>query len=61
MKVSNALYIALACLFASCTLQPKKWLEEKWAEFQDLDKMVEIFQSPKSSLCISLKALGLLK
>ena len=40
---------------------PKEWVKEKWAEVHDLEKMVEIFDVAKSTLCIRLKRLGLIQ
>ena len=48
----------LANYFAACMLMPTAWLEEKWAEVNDLDRITKIFQVPKSSACIRLKCLG---
>jgi len=50
----------LADYFASCILMPGEWVKEKWAEVQDLDRMVEIFDVPKPAMCIKLKRLGLI-
>ena len=49
----------LADHFASCILMPRHWVRKKWAEVQDLDRMVEIFDVPKPAMCIRLKQLGL--
>ncbi|GAG36112.1 unnamed protein product [marine sediment metagenome] len=49
----------LADYFAVCILMPREWVKEKWAEVKDLDKMAEIFDVPKSAMCIRLKRLGL--
>ena len=49
----------LADYFAVCILMPREWVKEKWAEVKDLDKMTEIFDVPKSAMCIRLKRLGL--
>ena len=48
----------LADYFAACILMPRDWVKEKWAEVNDLDRVVKIFQVPKSSACIRLKYLG---
>lgn len=50
----------LADHFSGCVLMPRKWVEEKWAEVEDLDRMAEIFAVPKSAMCIKLKQLGLI-
>jgi len=50
----------LADWFAFCILMPKEWVKEKWAEVEDLDGMAEIFDVPKSAMCIRLKRLGLI-
>lgn len=49
----------LADYFASCLLMPRKWVKERWAEVNDLDRMVEIFGAPKTAICIRLRTLGL--
>ncbi len=46
--------------FAAFMLMPQGWIEEKWAEVKDLDKMVEIFGVPKPTMCMRLKYLGLI-
>ena len=50
---------ALACHFAGLILQPQEFLEEKWAEVKDLDRMAEIFQVSKPVMCVALKLSGL--
>jgi len=50
----------LADYFAICILMPKEWVREKWAEVENLDRMTEIFDVPKSAMCIRLKRLGLI-
>ncbi|MBA7714200.1 hypothetical protein ES703_123217 [subsurface metagenome] len=50
----------LADYFATCILMPKEWVTEKWAEVKDLDRMAEIFDAPKSAMCVRLKRLGLI-
>jgi hypothetical protein len=50
----------LADHFAFCTLMPREWIVEKWAEVKDLGRMAEIFVVPKSAMCIRLRQLGLL-
>jgi len=49
----------LADYFAGCILMPREWVAEKWAEVEDLDRMAEIFDVPKSAMCIKLRQLGL--
>jgi len=39
---------------------PREWVEEKWAEVKDLDRMAKIFAVPKSAMCIKLRQLGLI-
>ncbi|MBA7663110.1 hypothetical protein ES703_71149 [subsurface metagenome] len=51
----------VADYFASCVLMPRRWVMEKWADVQDLDKMAEIFVVPKGAMWFTLKLLGLLK
>ena len=48
----------LANSFAGFMLMPQGWMKEKWAEVKDLDKMAEIFDVPKSTMCVRLKYLG---
>jgi len=50
----------LADHFATCILMPREWVKEKWAEVEDLGRMAEIFDAPKSAMCIRLKYLGLI-
>jgi len=50
----------LADYFAACVLMPRRWVMEKWAEVQDLDKMAEIFVAPKGAMWFQLKLLGLI-
>ncbi|MDH5695995.1 MAG: ImmA/IrrE family metallo-endopeptidase [Dehalococcoidia bacterium] len=50
----------LADHFAGCVLMPRQWVKEKWAEVGDLDRMAEIFNVPKSAMCIKLRQLGLI-
>ena len=52
--------VLLADYFATCILMPKEWVTEKWVEVMDLDRMAEIFDAPKSAMCIRLKRLGLI-
>ena len=50
----------LADYFAICTLMPRDWVREKWAEFEDLDKMALTFDVTKSIMWFRLRELGLL-
>ena len=50
----------LADHFALCTLMPREWVAERWTEVRDLDRMAEIFDVPKSAMCIRLRQLGLI-
>jgi hypothetical protein len=50
----------LADYFAVCFLMPREWVKEKWAEIEDLDRMTEIFNVPRSAMCIRLRLLGLI-
>ena len=50
----------LATYFATCILMPREWVKEKWAEVNDLHQMAEIFDVPKSAMCIRLRRLGLI-
>jgi len=50
----------LADYFSTCILMPRQWVMQKWAEVEDLDRMAEIFDVPKSAMCIRLKRLGLI-
>ena len=50
----------LADYFAMCILMPREWTKKKWAEVKDLDRMVQIFDVPKSAVAIRLKYLGLI-
>ena len=49
----------LADHFALCILMPREWVGERWAEVKDLDRIAEIFNVPKSAMCIRLRQLGL--
>jgi hypothetical protein len=49
----------LADYFSICILIPRQWIKEKWAEVKDLDRIAEIFDAPKSAMCIRLRQLGL--
>jgi hypothetical protein len=49
----------LADYFAMCILMPKEWVIERWAEVKDLDRMVEIFDVPKSTMWLRLRELSL--
>jgi len=48
----------LADAFAFYILMPREWVEEKWAEVKEIDRMAEIFDVSKSAMCIRLKRLG---
>ena len=50
----------LADHFALCILMPREWIRQKWAEANNLDRMAEIFDVPKSAMCIRLRKLGLI-
>jgi len=50
----------LADHFAACVLMPREWVREKWAEVKDLNRIAEIFDVPKSAMCIKLRQLGLI-
>jgi len=50
----------LAEYFAVCVLMPRKWIEEKWAEVKDLDRMVEIFDVTQTVMWLRLKVLHLI-
>ncbi len=50
----------LADYFSTCILMPRQWVKEKWAEVEDLDRMVRIFAVPKSAMCVRLRRLGLI-
>ncbi len=48
----------LASSFAAFMLMPEGRVTEKWAEVKDLDKMAEIFEVSKPTMCMRLKYLG---
>lgn len=50
----------LAEQFASCVLMPKKWVMKNWEESNDLSKIAETFDVPKSVACVRLKLLHLI-
>ena len=50
----------MADYVAACMLMLRGWVKEKWAEVKDLDRMAEIFDVPKSAICIRLRRLGLI-
>jgi hypothetical protein len=50
----------LADHFAGCILMPPDWVKEKWAEFHDIDKIVEIFEVPRSVAHLGLTRMGLI-
>ena len=49
----------LAERFATCMLMPKKWVRENREERNDLSKVVETFDVPKSAACVMVKLLHL--
>jgi Zn-dependent peptidase ImmA (M78 family) len=50
----------LAEQFASCILMPAEMVRRKWVESNDLSKMAETFDVPRSVVCIRLKLLHLI-
>ena len=50
----------LADHFAGTILVPVEWMEKKWTEVKDLDRMAEIFEVPKTVMWIKLRAIGLI-
>jgi hypothetical protein len=50
----------LADYFAACILMPRRWIKEKWAEVENLDRMTEVFDIPKPAMYFRLKHLGLI-
>jgi len=50
----------LADYFACCILLPREWVKKKWIEVNDLDRMAEIFEAPKSVMWLRLRQLGLI-
>jgi len=50
----------LADEFATCILMPRECIEENWVKVRDLDRMAEIFDVPKSAICLRLRQLGLI-
>ena len=50
----------LAEYFSTCTLMPRDWVKEKWAEVKEIDRMAEIFAVPKAAMWVRLKTLGLI-
>jgi len=58
--VKGAFNELLANMFSSCVLMPERWMEEKWAEVHDLDRMARIFGVPKTTMCVRLRRLGLI-
>jgi hypothetical protein len=50
----------LADYFATCILMPRQWVQEKWAEVEDLDRIVEVFDVPKPAMYFRLKHLCLI-
>ncbi len=49
----------LADCFAMYTLLPRDWVQEKWAEVKDADKVAQIFNVSKPLMYFRLKHLGL--
>jgi len=50
----------LAEYFTYNILMPENWVREKWAQVQDVNKMVEIFNVPKSAMITTLRSLSLI-
>ena len=50
----------LAEQFATCILMPEKLVRENWEESNDLSKIAETFDVPKSVACVRLKLLNLI-
>jgi len=50
----------LADYFAVCLLMPREWVKAKWAEVRDLDRMAEIFCTPKPAIWFRLRELNLI-
>jgi Zn-dependent peptidase ImmA (M78 family) len=50
----------LAENFAHHILMPRKWVEEKWAEFKDPTILAEIFDVPETAMKLRLKSLHLI-
>ena len=50
----------VADYFAGCILMPREWTEEKWSEVEDLGRMAEIFDVPKSLMWIRSRELSLI-
>jgi len=46
--------------FAACTLMPREWVKEKWAEVKDLDRMAEFFDVTEIAMGLRLRQLGLI-
>jgi len=46
--------------FAGCVLMPREWVAQKWSEVEDVGRMAEIFDVPRSLMCIRLRELGLI-
>lgn len=49
----------LADYFAICVLMPRPWVRKEWVKLGDLDRMAQTFDVPGSTMCLSLKELGL--
>ena len=50
----------LADYFAMCFLMPRKWINEKWTECNDISKMAELFGVPLPSMNLRLRWLHLI-
>jgi len=53
-------YELLADYFSKCVLMPRAWVVEKWAEVEDLDRMVEMFDVPRRAMWVRLRSLNLI-
>lgn len=50
----------LADYFSGCVLMPREWVAQRWTEVEDLGRMAEIFDVPKSAMWIKLRELSLI-
>ena len=50
----------LADCFALCVLIPAQWVENKWAELEDVDRMAEMFDVPGQAMRFRLMSMGLI-
>ena len=50
----------LADYFSRCVLMPRRWVVEKWAEVEDLDRMAEVFDVPRRAMWVRLRSLNLI-